>query len=117
MMHVIMDTGPWVALIDRSEAKHGECAEWFRRFEGGIYTSEAVLTRSSFSAQFFLLSPISGDRLCFKWSHHDRASEPRKSRDSERIDAEACECPDGLCGCLFGLSCGRPFDCSCADLR
>ena len=56
MMHVIMDTGPWVALIDRSEAKHGECAEWFRRFEGGIYTSEAVLTEVLFLLNFSYLA-------------------------------------------------------------
>jgi len=41
---VIMDTGPWVALIDRRESRHGECVEWLRQFEGEIYSSEAVLT-------------------------------------------------------------------------
>jgi predicted nucleic acid-binding protein len=39
-----MDTGPWVALIDRSEGKHNQCVEWFRQFEGDIFSSEAVLT-------------------------------------------------------------------------
>jgi len=43
-MRVIMDTGPWVALIDRSESKHEECVDWFKEFRGEIYTSEAVLT-------------------------------------------------------------------------
>lgn len=43
-MRVIMDTGPWVALIDRSEGKHNQSVEWFRRFEGDIFSSEAVLT-------------------------------------------------------------------------
>ncbi len=38
-----MDTGPWVALIDRSESRHGECVDWFRQFEGKIYSSEAIL--------------------------------------------------------------------------
>jgi predicted nucleic acid-binding protein len=39
-----MDTGPWVALIDRSEGKHNQSVEWFRQFEGDIFSSEAVLT-------------------------------------------------------------------------
>lgn len=56
-MHVLMDTGPWVALIDRSESRHGECVEWLRGFKDDIFTSEAVLTEvlylldSSSSAQ------------------------------------------------------------------
>ena len=43
-MRVIMDTGPWVALIDRSESRHKECVNWFKQFRGEIYSSEAVLT-------------------------------------------------------------------------
>ena len=43
-MHVIMDTGPWVALIDRSEERHKECVEWLKDFKGNIFSSEAVLT-------------------------------------------------------------------------
>ena len=56
-MRVIMDTGPWVALIDRSESRHKECVDWFKAFRGEIYSSEAVLTEVlyllnfSFSAQ------------------------------------------------------------------
>jgi hypothetical protein len=44
MMQVIMDTGPWVALIDRSEERHRECVEWLKQFKGDIFSSEAVLT-------------------------------------------------------------------------
>jgi predicted nucleic acid-binding protein len=43
-MQVIMDTGPWIALIDRSEAMHKKCIEWLRQFEGVIFSSEAALT-------------------------------------------------------------------------
>lgn len=43
-MRVILDTGPWVALIDRSEDRHEECVNWFKQFRGEIYSSEAVLT-------------------------------------------------------------------------
>jgi len=52
MMQVVMDTGPWVALIDRSEEKHDECTDWFRRFEGSIFSSEAVLTEVLYLLNF-----------------------------------------------------------------
>jgi len=51
-MRVVMDTGPWVALIDRSESKHAECVNWFRRFTGDIYSSEAVLTEVLYLLDF-----------------------------------------------------------------
>ena len=49
-----MDTGPWVALIDRSESRHDECVEWLRRFKDKIYTSEAVLTEVLYLLDFSL---------------------------------------------------------------
>jgi uncharacterized protein len=49
---VIMDTGPWVALIDRRESRHGDCVEWLRRFQEEIYSSEAVLTEVLYLLNF-----------------------------------------------------------------
>ena len=49
---VILDTGPWVALIDRRESKHGDCIKWLRQFQGEIYTSEAVLTEVLYLLNF-----------------------------------------------------------------
>jgi hypothetical protein len=43
-MRVVLDTGPWVALVDRSETRHQECVDWLKQFRGEIYSSEAVLT-------------------------------------------------------------------------
>ena len=51
-MRVILDTGPWVALIDRSEARHLECINWLEHFEGEIYTTEAVLTEVLYLLNF-----------------------------------------------------------------
>jgi uncharacterized protein len=51
-MRVIMDTGPWVALIDRSESRHKECVNWFKQFRGEIYSSEAVLTEVLYLLNF-----------------------------------------------------------------
>ncbi len=53
-MNVIMDTGPWVALIDRSEERHVECVEWFKKFRGNIFSSEAVLTEALYLLNFSL---------------------------------------------------------------
>ena len=47
-----MDTGPWVALIDRSESKHMECVEWLKGFRGDIYSTEAVLTEVLYLLNF-----------------------------------------------------------------
>ena len=43
-MKVLLDTGPWVALIDKSESKHLDCVNWFKSFSGALYSTEAVLT-------------------------------------------------------------------------
>jgi hypothetical protein len=51
-MQVIMDTGPWVAFIDRSETMHKKCIEWLRQFEGHIFSSEAVLTEVLYLLNF-----------------------------------------------------------------
>ncbi len=51
-MQVILDTGPWVALIDRSEKRHVECVEWLRGYKGQIYSTEAVLTEVLYLLNF-----------------------------------------------------------------
>ncbi len=51
-MLVMMDTGPWVALIDRSEERHEECVEWLKDFKGNILSSEAVLTEILYLLNF-----------------------------------------------------------------
>jgi predicted nucleic acid-binding protein len=51
-MVVTMDTGPWVALIDRSEERHDECIEWLKDFKGNILSSEAVLTEVLYLLNF-----------------------------------------------------------------
>ncbi|MFH1077548.1 MAG: PIN domain-containing protein [Pseudomonadota bacterium] len=52
MQQVLIDTGPWVALIDRSEGKHDKCAQWFRKFKGEIFSTEAVLTEVLYLVNF-----------------------------------------------------------------
>jgi predicted nucleic acid-binding protein len=48
----MMDTGPWVALIDRSEERHKECVEWLEDVKDNILSSEAVLTEVLYLLNF-----------------------------------------------------------------
>ncbi|HAF70884.1 TPA: hypothetical protein DCL37_06035 [Candidatus Acetothermia bacterium] len=43
---LLLDTGAWVALIDRSEAAHKACVEFLEGWRGRILTTEAVLTET-----------------------------------------------------------------------
>ena len=51
-MRAILDTGPWVALIDRSESKHADCVNWLKNFSGRLYSTEAVLTEVLYILNF-----------------------------------------------------------------
>ena len=51
-MRVLLDTGPWVAMIDRSEAGHSDCTNWLESFEGEIFSTEAVLTEVLYLLSF-----------------------------------------------------------------
>ncbi len=51
-MIAILDTGPWVALIDRSETRHAECVQWLKNFSGRLYSTEAVLTEVLYLLNF-----------------------------------------------------------------
>lgn len=44
MTEMLLDTGPFVAFLDRSERNHQRCLEFIRNFKGKLYTTEAVLT-------------------------------------------------------------------------
>lgn len=43
---LILDTGPFVALIDRSETRHHDCVGALESWTGPILTTEAVLTET-----------------------------------------------------------------------
>src|SRR6185295_5709116 len=49
---LILDTGPFVALVDRSEKRHTDCVKIFEAWTGPILTTEAVLTET-----LYLLGP------------------------------------------------------------
>lgn len=43
---LILDTGPFVALVDRSETRHRDCVEVLEHWTGSIVTTEAVVTET-----------------------------------------------------------------------
>lgn len=55
-MIAILDTGPWVALIDRSESRHAECVQWLKNFSGRLYSTEAVLTEVLYLLNFSIIA-------------------------------------------------------------
>lgn len=52
MNELILDTGPLVALLDRSERNHQRCLAFFREIRGRVVTTEPVLTEA-----VYLLGP------------------------------------------------------------
>ena len=55
MRSILLDTGVFVALLDRSEQRHAQCVEYFKSFRGEVFTTEPVLTET-----LYLLGPDSG---------------------------------------------------------
>jgi predicted nucleic acid-binding protein len=52
MRNLLLDTGAFVALLDKSENNHRRCVNFFRSFNGKILTTEPVLTET-----IYLLGP------------------------------------------------------------
>ena len=52
MRSALLDTGVFVALLDRSERNHQRCVDLFRAFQGQLLTTEPVLTET-----VYLLGP------------------------------------------------------------
>ncbi|MGQ0524348.1 MAG: PIN domain-containing protein, partial [Betaproteobacteria bacterium] len=43
---LLLDTGAFVALVDRSERRHADCVAALERWDGSVVTTEAVLTET-----------------------------------------------------------------------
>ncbi len=57
MPNLLLDTGPFVALLDSSERNHERCVRFFKAFHGQIFTTEPVLTEV-----LYLLGPSVKDQ-------------------------------------------------------
>lgn len=60
MQNILLDTGAFVALLDKSERNHASCVEFLKGFKGKLFTTEPVLTET-----IYLLGPsIKAQRIC-----------------------------------------------------
>jgi predicted nucleic acid-binding protein len=60
---LLLDTGAFVALVDRSEARHADCVAALEGWTGPIVTTEAVLTET-----LYLVGPRwVAQRVCFEF--------------------------------------------------
>lgn len=60
---LLLDTGAFVALVDRSEARHADCVAVLERWTGAIVTTEAVLTET-----LYLVGPAwAAQRICLEF--------------------------------------------------
>ena len=57
---MLLDTGVFVALLDKSEKNHERCVAFFKEFKGKLFTTEPVLTET-----IYLLGPsMKAQRVC-----------------------------------------------------
>ncbi|MBI4822905.1 MAG: PIN domain-containing protein [Nitrospirae bacterium] len=63
MRSILLDTGAFVALLDRSERNHEPCVSFFKEFKGRLLTTEPVLTEA-----VYLLGPsIKAQMSCIEF--------------------------------------------------
>lgn len=63
MRRILLDTGAFVALLDRSEKNHERCVIFFKDFKGRFLTTEPVLTET-----VYLLGPsIKAQKTCIEF--------------------------------------------------
>lgn len=52
---LLLDTGPFVSLLDRAQRRHADCVAFLRGWSGEVVTTEAVVTEAT-----HLMSRVSG---------------------------------------------------------
>jgi hypothetical protein len=63
MRSIILDTGTFVALLDRNEKHHDRCVIFLREFKGKLLTTEPVLTEA-----VYLLGPsVKAQKTCIEF--------------------------------------------------
>ena len=78
MRSVLLDTGPLVALLDKSERNHERCLAFFSEFKGEFLTTEPVLTEA-----LYLLGPsFKNQETCLDFFIRDGAVMVPQSKES-----------------------------------
>jgi predicted nucleic acid-binding protein len=63
MRSILLDTGAFVALIDKSEKSHERCVAFFKEFQGTFLTTEPVLTEVLYLFHTF----IKAQKVCIEF--------------------------------------------------
>lgn len=63
MRSILLDTGPFVALLDKGEKNHERCILFFREFKGLFLTTEPVLTETV----YLLGSSVRAQKACIEF--------------------------------------------------
>ncbi len=78
MPNILLDTGAFVALLDKSERNHQRVANFFRNFRGELLTTEPVLTEA-----VYLLGPSSRvQKICIDFILNGAATLISQSMES-----------------------------------
>jgi len=78
MHSLLLDTGVYVAFLDRSEKNHEHCVAFFKGFKGTLFTTEPVLTET-----LYLLGPsIKAQRSCLDFILKGGATLVPQSKES-----------------------------------
>ncbi len=87
MRNILLDTGPFVALLDSSEKNHERCLRFFKEFKGRLFTTEPVLTEV-----LYLLGPsIKAQRASIEFILKGGAMLVPQSQESLRRGSELME--------------------------
>lgn len=63
MRNILLDTGAFVALLDKSEKNHERCVGFFKGFKGKLLATEPVLTEA-----IYLLGPsVKAQKACIEF--------------------------------------------------
>ena len=63
MRNILLDTGAFVALLDKSGKNHERCVTFFKEYKGKVLTTEPVLTEA-----VYLLGPsIKAQKACIEF--------------------------------------------------
>lgn len=60
MHSILLDTGAFVALLDKSEKNHERCVKFFKNYRGKLLTTEPVLTETV----YLLRQSIKAQKAC-----------------------------------------------------
>lgn len=78
MRSILLDTGPFVALLDKNEKNHRRCVHFFKSFQGNIITTEPILTET-----IYLLGPsLKAQKVAIEFILKDGATLVPQSRHS-----------------------------------